>query len=163
MPAARAPRASITRLIDANANRALEGLRVCEEIVRFHLESAPVFPRLRSLRHAVAHAVGRLPLSATELARARDSRRDLGRGAPASRVASLERLLLINFHRAKESLRTLEECSRVIAPPIRRGSGRRPERSRGTPRRTAAFQRLRFRIYEVERETLLRVDALRHR
>ena len=146
MPAARVPRASVTRLIDANANRALEGLRVCEEIVRFHLESASVFPRLRSLRHAVARAVGRLPINAVELVRARDSRRDVGRRAPASRVASLERLLLINFQRAKESLRTLEECSRVIAP-----------------RQTAAFQRLRFRIYEVERETLLRVATLRRR
>ena len=143
---ARAPRASVHRLVDANANRALEGLRVCEEIVRFHLESPRVFPRLRSLRHAVARAVRQLPLSATELVRARDSRRDLGKRAPASRIASLERLLLINFQRAKESLRTLEECSRLIGP-----------------RHTAAFQRLRFRIYEVERETLLRVGALRHR
>jgi hypothetical protein len=61
-------------------------------------------------------------------------------------VASLERVVCINLQRTKEALRTLEECSRVIAP-----------------RETAAFQRLRFRAYEVERDLLLKVAALRHR
>ena len=137
---------SVLRLLDANANRALEGLRVCEDIVRFHLGSARVFRRTRTLRHQVAWAIRRLPVSAVALVRARESGRDVGRRAPASRVPSLERLLLINFQRAKEALRALEECSRLVAP-----------------RSTADFQRLRFRTYEVERETLLRVEALRHR
>ena len=139
-----APRA-VLRLLDANANRALEGLRVCEDIIRFHLESARGFRRTRALRHGVAQAVRRLPVPAAALIRARESRRDVGRRASASRVASLERLLLINFQRAKEALRALEESSRLIAP-----------------RQTAAFQRLRFRAYEVERDILLRVEALRH-
>ena len=137
---------AVLRLLDANANRALEGLRVTEEIVRFHLESPRAFTRLRALRHAVASAVNRLPVRAVELARARQSSRDIGKRAPSSRVASLERLLLINFQRAKESLRTLEECTRLIAP-----------------RQAASFQRLRFQTYEVEREILLLVAALRHR
>ena len=139
-----APRA-VLRLLDANANRALEGLRVCEDIIRFHLESARTFRSARALRHGVAQAVRRLPVTATALIRARESRRDVGRRSSASRVASLERLLMINFQRAKEALRALEEISRLIAP-----------------RQTAAFQRLRFRTYEVERDTLLRVETLRH-
>ena len=139
-----APRA-VLRLLDANANRALEGLRVCEDIIRFHLESARGFRRTRALRHGVAQAVRRLPVASAALIRARESRRDVGRRASTSRVASLERLLLINFQRAKEALRALEESSRLIAP-----------------RQTAAFQRLRFRAYEVERDILLRVEALRH-
>ena len=137
---------SVLRLLDANANRALEGMRVCEEIVRFHLESPIAFRRIRALRHGIADAVRRLPVTPVELVRSRASGRDIGRRAPASPVASLERLLLINFQRTKESLRTLEECTRLIAPP-----------------RTASFQRLRFRTYEVERDLLLRVAALRHR
>ena len=140
------PPRSVARVLDANANRALEGLRVCEDIVRFHLGSGRVFRRARTLRHGVALAVGRLPVGTVERLRARDTRRDAGRRASAAPVASLERLLLINFQRAKEALRVLEECSRLIAP-----------------RQTAAFQRLRFRAYEVERDTLLRVDAVRHR
>lgn len=136
---------SVLRLLDANANRALEGLRVCEEIARFHYGSPRAFKRLRALRHAVARAVRELPVAAVDLARARASRRDVGRRAAASRVDSLERLLLINFQRTKESLRTLEECSRLLAPRL-----------------TPMFQRLRFSTYEAERDCLLRLAAVRH-
>lgn len=137
---------STLRLVDANANRALEGLRVCEEIVRFHYASRLLYRRLRALRHDVAEAVRRLPVGAGELVQARESGRDVGRSSPSSRVATLERLLLINLQRTKEALRTLEELSRVLAP-----------------RRSAAFQRLRFRTYDVERDLLLTLEALRHR
>jgi len=136
----------VLRLIDANANRALEGLRVCEDIIRFHLESPRAFRRTRALRHAVARAVNGLPVNPRDLVRARESTRDPGRRARAARVDSLERLLVLNFQRVKEALRALEECTRLIAP-----------------HQTAAFQRLRFRTYEVERALLLRVEALRHR
>ncbi|MBI4003874.1 MAG: hypothetical protein HY353_02530 [Candidatus Omnitrophica bacterium] len=136
---------SVLRIVDANANRALEGLRVGEDIVRFHLEDARAFRRLRTLRHAVARTVTRLPVGTVELVRSRDSGRDPGRRAPASRIASLERLLLINLQRTKESLRALEECARLVAPS-----------------QTPEFQRLRFRTYEVERDLLIKVSALRH-
>ncbi len=139
-------RRSVLRLLDANANRALEGLRVCEDLVRFELESASFFRRLRALRHGVAQAIRRLPVTPTELVRARESGSDIGRKAPASRVASLEHLFLINVQRTKEALRALEEGVRLIAP-----------------RQAASFQRLRFRTYEVERALVLRVAALRHR
>ena len=137
---------SLLRLIDANANRALEGLRVCEDVARFHLESPRAFRHARALRHAVARAVRKLPATPVDLVRARESRRDVGRRAPAARVASLDQLLLINFQRAKEALRALEESARLLAP-----------------REAATFQRLRFCTYEVERALLLRLDALRHR
>ena len=139
-------RQAVLRVLDANANRALEGVRVCEEIVRFHLQSSREFRQLRSLRHAIAHAIRRLPLSAQDLVLARGSRHDIGRRAPTSSVLSLERLLLINFQRVKESLRTLEECARVIAP-----------------HKVASFQQLRFRTYGVERDIVLRMATLRHR
>ena len=143
----RRPQKALWRLIDANANRALEGVRVCEDIVRFHLGSPRIFRHIRALRHAIAGAVSRLPVNAIHLLRARESRSDIGRRAPASRVASLEQSLLINFQRAKEALRTLEECARLIAP-----------------RETARFQQLRFRLYDLERDTLLAVvAAVRHR
>ena len=139
-------RHALLRMLDANANRALEGLRVCEDVARFHLGTPRVFRQIRALRHGVAAAIARLPARPAELVRARNSRRDPGRAAPSSSVPSLEQLLLINFQRAKEALRVLEETARLLAP-----------------RQTAAFQRLRFRTYEVEREALLRVDTLRHR
>ena len=136
---------AVVRLIDANLNRALEGARVCEDIARFHLENPRAFRRIRSLRHAIARAAGELPVSPSQLAAARDSRRDPGRRAPADRVDSLERLLLINCQRLKEALRTLEECARVVSPPS-----------------VSAFQRLRFLAYDIERALLLHVASIRH-
>lgn len=132
--------------MDANGNRALEGVRVCEEIVRFHAQAPRIFRRLRALRHAIALAMRRLPVAPLELVRARDSAADPGRRAPSSPVDSLERLALINLQRTKESLRVLEECARLVAP-----------------QRAADFQHLRFRAYEVERALLLCLAALRHR
>ena len=129
----------VIRLIDANANRALEGVRVCEDIVRFHLGAREEFRQIRRMRHAIAHAVSHLPMSVAERLRARSSTADVGRDAPARSIASVDRLLLMNFQRAKESLRVLEECSRLIAP-----------------RHTEAFQRLRFHTYALERTVLLR-------
>ena len=136
--AERGRRQSVLRVIDANANRALEGLRVCEEIVRFYWEVPSAFRQLRALRHALAQEIRRLPVTPAELVRARESERDIGRRAPASSIGSLERILLVNFQRAKEALRTLEECTRLLAP-----------------RRTARFQQLRFRTYQVERILIL--------
>jgi thiamine-phosphate pyrophosphorylase len=138
-------RAAALRIVDANANRALEGLRVCEDIARFHLGSPGLCARLRALRHGAASALSRLPFRPGELLKARDSARDPGRSAPSAGVPSLERLLLINFQRVKEALRALEETARLLAP-----------------RHARAFQRLRFRTYEVERDAVLRVAALRH-
>ena len=134
---------AVLRLIDVNANRALEGARVCEEVARFVLQSASSCRRLRSLRHDIAQAVGSLPISTTSLLRARATRRDPGRRAPSGSVGSLERLLLVNFQRTKEALRMLEECARLAAPS-----------------HAARFQALRFQAYDRERECLLRVAAL---
>ncbi|MBI2093250.1 MAG: thiamine-phosphate pyrophosphorylase [Candidatus Omnitrophica bacterium] len=139
------PSASFLRILDANANRALEGLRVCEEIVRFHFNSKRYFQKLRALRHGVAKTMRRLPVSTLSLLQARESLKDVGRTARSGRIHSLENLLLINFQRAKEALRTLEETSRLLKQEV-----------------ASDFQRLRFRTYEVEREILLQVAALRH-
>ena len=141
-----ASRNQVFRVLDANANRSLEGLRVCEDLVRFCLGWASHVRRLRALRHAIATQVRRLPLKPVDLVLFRDSRHDLGRRFHVSRVRSLEHLLLINLQRTKEALRVLEETSRLIAP-----------------RHTGAFQRLRFQTYDVERALLLHVAAVRHR
>ena len=150
------PREQILRVLDANINRAREGLRVCEDLVRFCL-AAPTakkpggrrwrvhIQRLRALRHALGRQVQRLPLKPVELARARDSRHDPGRRFVSSPVDSTERLLLINLQRAKEALRVLEESCRLVAP-----------------RSSREFQRLRFRTYDVERQLLIALATLRH-
>ncbi|HEX9780286.1 MAG TPA: hypothetical protein VGB20_03640 [bacterium] len=144
-PAARRARRDAARLLDANANRALEGLRVTEELLRFLWRRPVLWRRCRSLRHEIAAAIESFGIPIEERLRARNSLRDPGRRVSGGRVGTPERVLLINFQRVKEALRVLEECARVVAP-----------------RRTAALQRLRFRVYDAERLILLRVAALRH-
>jgi len=139
-------RQRVWRVVDANANRAHEGLRVCEDLVRFCLGSAEPFRALRALRHALAAQLRKLPVRPLDLAQARDSRRDPGREASGAAVKSVEHLLLINLQRTKEALRVLEESCRLLAPAQAPG-----------------FQRLRFRTYDVERTLLIGLAALRDR
>jgi len=131
--------------MDANANRAREALRVCEDVVRFAAGPASAFRALRTLRQSLNAQLRRLPVSTAQALRARDSLRDPGRGAASGSVKSVEHLLLINLQRAKEALRVLEECCRLLAP-----------------RQARRFQSLRFRTYDVERDLLLRLAAVRH-
>ncbi len=135
----------LARMLDANINRAFEGLRVCEDLLRFGAVHGAPYGTVRALRHALSTQVAHLPMGARERVAARNSRQDPGRAARPSKggARSLEHLLLINLQRAKEALRVLEEASRLFAP-----------------RRVAGFQRLRFRLYNVERELLATV---RHR
>ena len=137
---------NLLRVLDANSNRAREALRVCEDLVRFAAGPASAFRALRALRQHLNAQLRRLPVSAAEALRARNSARDPGRGAASGSVKSVEHLLLINLQRAKEALRVLEECCRLLAP-----------------RQARRFQSLRFRTYDVERDLLLRLAALRDR
>ena len=139
-------RGAIARIVDANCNRATEGLRVCEDVVRFGLGWEPEVRRLRRLRHGVMAQVKRLPVTPLELIRARESRRDPGRRLRSAGARSLEHVLLLNLQRAKEALRALEESSRLLAPEEAGG-----------------FQRLRFQTYDVERRLLVRLAAVRDR
>ena len=46
-------RPGLLRILDANSNRSREGLRVCEEVARFVLNSHPLTKDLKRLRHAI--------------------------------------------------------------------------------------------------------------
>lgn len=138
--------APVWRLVDANLNRAHEGLRVCEDVVRFGLGWQAPYRRLRVIRHGLDRQLHRAGVRPAQLMSARDSRRDPGRRARSPSVASLERLLLINLQRTKEALRVIEEASRLFAPSA-----------------TVGFQQLRFRTYDIERTLMLRVAVVRDR
>jgi len=107
-------RAIVLRILDANANRCAEGLRVVEEIARFSLEDGTLTERLKEIRHEVRRAVRRIANGA--LAH-RDSDGDVGsRSATASEFArgSLEAVARANFARAEEALRVLEEFGKLV-------------------------------------------------
>ena len=55
--------AAVLRILDANANRGAEGLRVVEEFVRFVLDDRHLTALCKQLRHDLAEALRRLPAS----------------------------------------------------------------------------------------------------
>lgn len=130
------------RIVDANLNRAAEGLRVAEDICRFALELSGVARELKELRHEVL-AAGRPDAEALRRQiEARDAERDVGRPGAAGdalepAAATRDDLLtraLANLSRVREALRTLEEVVRGDAPEV-----------------AARFERARYRIYSIEK------------
>ena len=141
-------KAAVIRILDANLNRAQEGLRVCEEVARFVLDARPLASQFRRTRHQLAAAVTALALSRLERAQARDSVRDVGRLAGTlngHRPANLADVLVANFQRVQEALRVVEEYAKLLRPKA-----------------AARFQSLRFAAYTLEKTTLARLAALRH-
>jgi thiamine-phosphate pyrophosphorylase len=140
--------AGIYRILDANLNRSREGLRVCEDISRFVLNSGAISARLKSIRHAVTALMTALPEGRAMLLRSRDSDNDVSAGsrtATEMRRADAADIFFANIQRAKESLRVLEEFSKLA-----------------DERAASGFRRLRFRVYGVEKDTMGRTGPLRH-
>ncbi len=126
---------AIWRVLDANVNRAREGLRIIEDTARFVIEDAAAAEALRGLRHGLDELVRghyRYLLAARNVAR------DPGRSNPAKPYrGGVRALLAANFKRCEEAFRVFEEYGRVISPrAIRRA------------------QMLRFKIYQWEARLL---------
>ena len=135
------------RIIDANANRAREALRVMEDAARFILDDADLSARLKGLRHDLASALGD---GARELAW-RDTPGDVGTAiATASeyRRESVREVVVAAAKRLTEALRSIEEYAKASAlNPDRQG--------RGGPILPAAVEQLRYRAYDVEQALVL--------
>ncbi len=105
------------RLIDANANRAREALRVMEDVARFSLDDAALCAALKSLRHDLRAALEPLESRGNLLAW-RDSPGDVG--ATISTHAegvrhSLRDVAAAAAKRLTEALRAIEECAKTLA------------------------------------------------
>lgn len=139
----------LLRILDANLNRAREGLRVCEDVVRLGYDDPRLTARLKRVRHGVAAAGRRLPVPWRVLLGARASQRDVGRRGghlTSQRRATVQTLFIVNMQRAKEALRVLEEGCRLITPSVAR-----------------SFAQLRFRLYAIETIFAQRRPPVRHR
>ncbi len=137
---------NINRIIDANINRAKEGLRVCEEITRFLFGQRRITSELKAARHKIGSVLKRLPVTLPQFLEARDTRRDIGRDIYINELkrGGLGDIFFANIQRAKESLRVLEEFSKLNS-------------------RSAAveFKKLRYAIYELEKKVIKKIPALR--
>ncbi|HUO08843.1 MAG TPA: thiamine phosphate synthase [Phycisphaerae bacterium] len=128
------------RMIDANANRVREALRVMEDYARFALNDQQLSAELKLLRHELAEVLAFPALAQSILWR--DTESDVGKVNKTDaemRRGSLGNVVIAAGKRLSESLRVLEECVKTIS--------------------IAAAQRLeqmRYRGYVVE-QTLARI------
>ena len=137
------------RAMDANSNRAAEGIRVVEEVARFVLDDPALTGRLKSVRHFVREATEALGGSVGALTGARDSDADVGK--PSSTSDSCDRkdavgLVSANLKRAEEGLRVLEEMSALLNAELSNG-----------------FKQRRFELYTLEKEIVALLERARSR
>jgi len=127
----------LLQIIDANLNRTREGLRVCEDIVRFMLQDKNAAKALKAIRHNATNLVLKSKkISLAKLLSGRDTLGDKTKFidfTPSSGV-SISDIFMSNIERVKESLRVLEECFKIIDAKISRG-----------------YRKLRFNAYDIEK------------
>lgn len=127
---------NIYRIIDANINRAMEGLRVVEEIARFILEDKKLTEKTKILRAALKKTIINIPRH--ELLSSRASLSDVGGKLytkSEKKRSKVEELFYSNIKRAEEAVRVLEEFSKYLEPDLGK-----------------SFKTIRFKIYELEKQ-----------
>lgn len=125
---------AIYRILDANLDRAREGLRIIEEWCRLGLNNQPLAEECKQIRQELAQ------WHSWELRQARDTPGDVGTvlSHPQEEMReSIEHLLQANLCRAQEALRVLEEYSKLYEPKM-----------------AAACKQLRYRVYTIESSLL---------
>lgn len=125
---------TVCRILDANLDRAREGLRIIEEWCRFGLNNIHLSGECKQLRQELAS------WHSPELRAARDTVGDIGTELThpqEQQRASLATLLQANFCRTEEALRVLEEYGKLYHPKM-----------------GDAFKQMRYRVYTLETQLL---------
>jgi thiamine-phosphate pyrophosphorylase len=105
------------RILDANLNRATEGLRVIEDYCRFALDDGHLTQRCKQMRHDLVTALEEI--STPALAAARESQTDVGAEVSTPQEgerASLEHVAAASWQRVQQALRVIDECLKLVAP-----------------------------------------------
>lgn len=103
---------AVFRIIDANFNRAREGLRIAEEFCRFSLNNQSLSGRCKQIRHKLTAAVNKF--DSQQLITARDTENDIGCGLEVSgqmKRTDFQDCLTAGFARTTEALRVLAEAT----------------------------------------------------
>ena len=121
------------RLLDANLNRLVEGIRVVEDVFRYILDDKTTALNLKSLRHKA-----RLDIY-TKLISSRDIKNDVLKKSVKSEQnrEDLKSILIANFKRAQESSRVLEEFTKLISTED-----------------SEKFKYIRYELYDLEKKLL---------
>lgn len=132
----------LLRLVDANANRAREGLRVAEDVARLVVCDEATAIRLKELRHRLTELCSSLAGEDFLIAE-RNSEGDPGR-EPAfdskQKAEGLRTLVRRNMRRSEEACRVLEETSGLVDGNMK-----------------SRFKSVRFAMYDLEKVLLERL------
>jgi len=110
---------STLRVIDANRNRAAEGLRVVEEYFRFVLEDPLLTRHCKQLRHDLRELLAGIPEHCLSVSR--DTTADVGTeiGVDGEYVrVSAQHVAYSSWKRLQQALRVLEEYTKLLTPEI---------------------------------------------
>lgn len=134
----------VGRIIDANLNRAKEGLRVCEEVTRFLLDNYKFTAQLKEARHKI-ECLGKKIYSPVKLLGQRKAQEDVGRynSYQETNRGNCKDIFWANIQRVKESLRVLEEFSKLFDVRVALG-----------------FKQIRYRVYEIEKKSFKKISSL---
>lgn len=126
------------RLLDANLNRAREGLRVIEDVARFLYNDKELCKKLRNLRHNLSKITQSVY---PRLVKSREPEKDVGLSIKEGKRSNLKDILFANFRRVEEGIRVLEEFSRLISADA-----------------GVRFKKIRFKVYGIEKKIVTRIS-----
>ena len=130
----------IFRVLDANLNRAKEGLRVCEDVARFILDEGAYTKRYKAIRHRLSKVCA-LALKGPLIA-ARAIGSDVGTRTSTAELKrkNAQDIFYANSQRVKESIRVLEEFFKLL-----------------DARQALKCKKMRYQIYALEQEIFERL------
>ena len=125
---------AVYRILDANLDRAREGLRIVEEWCRFGMNNAALANECKEMRQELAR------WHTSELRAARDTPGDPGTELTHPQEeerTGIQQVLQANLCRVEEALRVLEEYSKLYLPKM-----------------ASACKQMRYRVYTLESNLL---------
>ena len=141
---------AVHRILDANANRAREALRVMEESARFILNDGVLSHGIKSLRHDLAKVLAAVP----GLIANRDTPRDVGTSISTDAEQIRESVCDVAVaagKRLSEALRAIEEYGKTLPDSV------------GATGFAERIERLRYRGYDIEQKLIQALGAGRAR
>lgn len=142
MPA-ESPLTNTLRILDANLNRSLEGLRVVEDYLRFSLDDRHLTELCKQIRHDLVSSLA--PIDLRQLHRARDTIEDVGcqvsTGQEYERDTAVS-VVSASIKRVQQSFRCLEEYLKMEHVSAAR-----------------SIEQLRYRTYTLEKAISIHASA----
>jgi ThiD2 family len=133
----KSPDKPLYRILDANFNRTKEGLRVCEDLCRYVWDQRTFTRAFKDIRHQLTAAMADSHILKSLEARSIEG--DVGRGTivSESKRNDINAVFWANSQRVKESLRVLEEVTKLIDSRI-----------------SSKLKILRYKVYALEQKVI---------